>query len=310
VVVPTHNRPQRFLKTIEGLQRQNLDTSQYEIIGVDDGTTAAALPPSIPGIDARLIRFDSVRERAFKRNHGAEVARGRVVVFCDDDLDLEPDFLSLHLRAQREFPGAMVFGRVLLPREALKDPGVAFRQRLELAGMPGRGVVENSPSFGTAANMSIARDVFLDLGGYHDRMVGIEDQDLSMRHTARGGALVYLPEALAIHDDEWLDFQSFCRRQEWGAMRSVAFARAYPELESSQQRESIQGSLRLSDGPLRLAKKMVFRLLGLPPLTAVAHACLRGGVALRVPARVLDRGYRTVLGVHLVRGYLRGVRET
>lgn len=311
VVVPTHNRPGRFQRTITGLERQLLDPRLFEIIALDDGAMPASLPQAAACLARRLIRYDSLVERAIKRNRGAEEARGKFLVFSDDDMDVGPEFLQKHLEAQEEFQGAMVFGQILLPTSALKRPGVAFRQRLELTGVPAtKTIVEGRPAFGTAANMSIRRDVFLATGGYRKDMVGIEDQDLSIRFTLRGGRLVFQPEALAIHDDEWLDFERFCRRQQWGARCSVRFSKEYPDLPMSRDRDRVQGPIDWSrDRPGLNLRKLAFDVLGRPIMSRIAHEVVSIAESLPLPVMVLERMYRALLGAHLVRGYQEGLRD-
>jgi len=89
----------------------------------------------------------------------------------------------------------MAVGRIILPTERLVEPGIRFRQDLEAQGIPTeRGLVE-APNFGTAANVSIRRERYLQLGRFDPALDGIEDQDFAMRHTAAGGKIAYLPEA-------------------------------------------------------------------------------------------------------------------
>ena len=64
------------------------------------------------------------RRREAARNIGAQKASGEIILFLDDDLEVSPTFLEAHLRAHDEWPGALVAGSVLLPRESLALPFV------------------------------------------------------------------------------------------------------------------------------------------------------------------------------------------
>ena len=156
--------------------------------------------------------------------------------------------------------------------------------------------------------MSIRRDHYLELGGFDPLMVGIEDQDFSMRHSAAGGTIVYLPEAVAIHDDDWLDFRSFCRRQAWASACTVALAQRYPGLPENAARAAASGPMRWGrESPGVVARKLLKSALG----GRAALAALFRTTALleRVAptSAALNRLYALLLGIHLQTGYRQGL---
>jgi len=310
VVVPTYDRPDKLAATLHLLGRQDLPTGTYEIVVVDDGSSPpAALPPAPQGGALRLLRLEGVG-RSWARNAGARHARGRIVAFVDDDIGVTPSFLGEHVRAHDEWRDALAVGAVGLPPEHMHRPFVQFRQALERAGAPvTRGPVE-AQDFCTANNMSMLRDAFLALGGFDEAMSSAEDQDLALRHTARGGRIVYLPAAAAIHNDHSLDIRSYCRRMEWGYEQLLPFCLRYPERAANQTRARVNGPLDWSaDGGVATLRKLVKAALALPPATSsLLWAC--GAVEAVAPrARLLDRLYRAALGVHIFRGYRRGLRR-
>jgi glycosyltransferase involved in cell wall biosynthesis len=208
VIVPTRDRPAPLRRTLTGLANQDLEPSGYEIIVVDDGSeppvTVAELCDS-PAL--RVVRLEH-GERSAARNAGAAHATGRTLVFIDDDILLEKGALAAHLAAHREWPGALVVGSVRLPEALTQTPFGAFRQRLELEGLPQRRGPVAQPNLCTAQNMSISKDQFLKLGGFDRFIVSAEDQDLALRHSAAGGTIVFLPEAVAVHNDSNWDLRS------------------------------------------------------------------------------------------------------
>src|SRR5205823_12177813 len=99
-----------------------------------------------------------------------------------------------------------------------------------LEGVPrARGPVA-SRNFCAAGNMSLPRARFLQLGGFDPSLSSGEDQDLALRHTERGGLLVFLPEAAVVHRDRALTLRSYCKRHETGSERIAAFVRKHPDL--------------------------------------------------------------------------------
>jgi hypothetical protein len=187
-------------------------------------------------------------------------------------------------------------------------PGVRFRQELEDRSFPpARGPVA-IPNFGSAANMSIRRDRYLALGGFDPAMVGIEDQDFSLRHSAAGGQIVYIPEAVAVHDDDWLDFRAFCHRQEWASECTLALARRHPGLPESANREALNGPVRWGqERPGVVARKLVKSALGDPKVLAALFGTASVLERMAPSSHGLRRLYTLLLGIHLQRGYRKGL---
>jgi GT2 family glycosyltransferase len=107
----------------------------------------------------------------------------------------------------------------------------------------------STPNFCAAANMSIPRNLFQGLGGFDCAITSSEDQDLAMRHTAKGGLIAFLPEAEAVHHDNALDIRSYCRRAEWGIENMLPFCHRYPELPDNIERAMVNGLPRWGEEP-------------------------------------------------------------
>lgn len=311
VITATFNRQQKLQEIVKTLSRQTIPAEEYEVIVVDDGSPQKiVIPDDCRPKNFNLIRFEKNQERSIARSTGVQTATGDILVFVDDDLILQPDFLEHHLRAQKEWENLLGIGKIILPPERLAEPGIRFRQELEMNEIPAqRGLVEK-PNFATAANMSIKRNLFLKLGGFNPKIKGIEDQEFALRHTAFGGKIAYLPEAIAIHNDDWLDFFNFCRRQERGAEWMVEFSRLYPDWDDTKERELVCGKLNLFDEPLSLsAKKIMKSMLGTSPGKSGLEAIIKGVEKFAPESAVLDKLYRITLGIYLQKGYRRGIRN-
>ena len=94
VVIPTYNRADMILKTLETVFNQNYP--HYEILVVDncstDGTEQV-LQSLIAEGKIRFIKHDQNYERAKSRNTGMENAAGDFVTFLDSDDFMYPDNL-------------------------------------------------------------------------------------------------------------------------------------------------------------------------------------------------------------------------
>jgi glycosyltransferase involved in cell wall biosynthesis len=305
VIVPTRNRPESLKRTVAHLGDQDLPRSRYEVIVVDDGSTPPVEMEGLGDSRVRLLRR-SGGERSAARNGGAEIARGEILVFVDDDITAEPGFLAAHLAGHRDWPGTLIVGAVHLPRGTASTPFGAFRVRLEQAGVPtDRGPVA-APNLCTAQNMSLSSEHFRELGGFAVGMSSGEDQDFALRHSAAGGRIVYLPEAAVTHEDPVADIRSYCRRHEWGAEYMIPFLLRHPEWPDNQERREANGPVNWRrDTPARVTKKLMKYLLGVGVARALLFAAI--DALEKLPERhVLDTLYRLALGVHLQRGFRRG----
>jgi GT2 family glycosyltransferase len=310
VIIPTRNRLEKLANTIACLKRQSLAATDYEIIVVDDGSSPpVSLPDGAKEPRSRLLRLEGV-ERSAARNAGAAAAKGELLVFVDDDMMVATDFLATHLQAHREWPDALVVGAIRLPDDALKEPFGRFRQKLESQGAPQTRRLVSTPNFCAAANMSIPGDWFHSLGGFDCVIASSEDQDLAMRHTTRGGRIAYLPGAEAIHHDNALDIRSYCRRAEWGIENMIPFCLRYPNWPGNIEREIVNGPPRWGGEDLWQS----LRKTGKAAFTAMPIKEILFGVAfllehLAPNGWALDRVYRLLLGIHIFRGYRRGLKR-
>ena len=95
VIIPTHNpRPEVLARTLAALQAQDLPLDAWELILVDNASS-----PSLPGdllawhprgrvIAAPTLGLTPARFR------GIQEADGDLLVWCDDDNLLAPDYLT------------------------------------------------------------------------------------------------------------------------------------------------------------------------------------------------------------------------
>src|ERR1035441_39433 len=85
--VPAHNRPLRLGQCLQALAAVAYPVTRYEVIVVDDGSEESLEPvvaPFLGCLNIALLRQPNSGP-AGARNAGAAAARGRYVVFTDDD---------------------------------------------------------------------------------------------------------------------------------------------------------------------------------------------------------------------------------
>lgn len=304
VIVPAHNRPEAVAETVKRLMAGRGRTDDFEVIVVDDGSEPPLALPSVDGL--RVLRTEGI-ERSRARNLGAVSTRADLVIFIDDDISVDSDFVRAHRQASRDFPDSIGVGSLHLPGEMGRTPFGRFRREIEGPHQERpRGPVAEQ-NFCTAANMSMNRQQFLDIGGFDPAIVSSEDQDLALRFCARGGRIAFLPEAAALHRDSNADIEAYCRRHEWGSRAMAPFLRRYPEREDNQARLRFDPArhVRLPERAALIARRLAAHPLAVRGLLAITRAAENAGVS---DSRLFGL-YRVLLGLHLFRGFRQGLVE-
>lgn len=125
VVVCTYNRAESVARTLDTLCEVTTPAGlQWEIVLVDnnssDGTPdvcrsyAATLP-------LRYV-FEPCQGKSIALNSGIAVARGALVLFTDDDVDVGRGWIEAYWQAAQRHPGATYFGGRTFPRWETPPP--------------------------------------------------------------------------------------------------------------------------------------------------------------------------------------------
>lgn len=310
VIIPTHNRPDKIADTVAALRQQTLPATDYEILVMDDGSTPpVVLTGEIDNPRCRVVRLEGV-ERSAARNAGAAAAQGALLVFVDDDISVERDFLASHLQAQIEWPEALVVGTISLTNEAMATPFGCFRQKLEREGVPPKRGVTTLRNFCTAANMSITRTIFQTLQGFDPMLSSGEDQDFALRYTHAGGYITYVPEAKAVHFDSALDIKSYCQRTEWGSEKMIPFCQRHADWPDNIERARVNGAINFRQEPLaQSVRKIIKHTLTFRPVLMILFILATLLEQFAPNGNALDRIYRLLLGAHIARGYQKGLQQ-
>jgi glycosyltransferase involved in cell wall biosynthesis len=206
IVIPTRDRRERLLATLDALERQQLAGARAEVLVVDNGSsdgTAEALRARAGTLP--LVVLHEPREGAsFARNCGLQEARAPVVLLLGDDMipdgdDLLSGHLALH--SAHPEPGYGVLGRV-----RWAEPVDPFMRWLEAAGFQfsfdhiAAGPVDPA-AYLYSSHVSLKADAVRDAGGFDGERFPflMEDTELGIRLRRRGLRLEYRPELLVHH---------------------------------------------------------------------------------------------------------------
>ena len=148
---------------------------------------------------------------------------------------------------------------------------------------------------------------FLDISG---GAAEAEDQELALRHSACGGRIVFIPEADTVHYDHSLELQSYCRRVEWGSANVLPFCYAWPDWPQNIERQRINGPLQITQEPLGISLRKIVKSILAQPIMLKGLFQLAFWLEKTMPhSTALDRYYRFLLGIHLQKGYRKGLKK-
>ncbi len=134
IIIPTRNRAPVLARCLEALGRQSFPAERFEVIVVDDGSadaTPATLERAAAGLRVPLRAFRQAASRGANaaRNRGVKEARGKLVVFMDDDTIAPEGWLEALVADFQAAAHPVGTGPVLLCTEG-RLPG---RHRSEIA---------------------------------------------------------------------------------------------------------------------------------------------------------------------------------
>ncbi|MGI0134963.1 MAG: glycosyltransferase family 2 protein [Candidatus Micrarchaeaceae archaeon] len=233
VIVPTYNRKTILKKTLEAYGQQTAGNEILEILVVDDGSTDGTghLVSEFARTSAFPIRYLQQKNSglAAARNHGIREARGKVILFADDDIIPAPNMVAEHLAWHRKYPDLKtgVLGNVPYSPEVNPTP---FQQWWGAGGVhfnppymyPEKGV---SFSFLVFGNTSVKSEFLREIGAFDEnfRTWGCEDTDYAYRLVQKGGKVLFNPDAVGYHYKRVL-FSEACRVPEKSASSYRYFA--------------------------------------------------------------------------------------
>ena len=243
VIVCTYNRCKSLEDTLRAMQQQVVPPDiSWELIVVDnnssDGTQAlvAEWQTRLPGL---RYQFEERQGLSYARNRGIEAANGALLLFTDDDVIPESDWVATVVRAMK-LHGCDGLGGYIAPLwEETPPPWLTDKFHGFLAiRMDNHGPrlleAEDDPPFG--ANMAFRREVFSRLGGFDVNrghkgkvLAGGEEWDLFARLRDSGGKVVYIPAARVHHKVEAFRLNKrYFRRWRYQNSRNIGETQGVP----------------------------------------------------------------------------------
>jgi GT2 family glycosyltransferase len=209
VIIPVFNQVEFTFQCLRSLLRE-LDFSETEVIVVDDGSADETLRvlSHFEGF-VRVVVNEKNLGFVGACNRGAEAARGRYLVFLNNDTVVLPGWLS-HLveTAEADVRVGAVGSLFLYPDGRIQEAGaIVWRDGTLYHYGWGRSPDEKKYIFArevdycSGASLLVRRDLFERLGGFDDRYspAYFEDADLCFGVRSLGFKVVYQPASRLVH---------------------------------------------------------------------------------------------------------------
>ena len=171
-------KPKQYSKKIRG----------YEIIVSDDSDNE----------DSRLLirkKFNYIKYVKGKRNgpgnnrnNGSKIAKGKWLIFIDDDCYVNNDFLQSYCSTANKSDHYVIEGKIVCPNK-VNSP--FYRQPENIIG-------NCLPS----GNFAIKNKIFKEIGGFDEDLKIMEDMELAFRLKSSGYKIHFCTNAIAFHPSQ------------------------------------------------------------------------------------------------------------
>ena len=213
VVVATKDRGPAIDETIDSLLGQDLPPYRYEIIVVDNRSTAENRRYLQKFCESDPDRLHYVREEKLglsnARNCGIEASRFEIIAFIDDDAVAPPHWLTNILRPFETEPTVFSVGSKVLARFSTPPPDWiderlgGYISNFDRGDKPVRLKYNEYPR---GVNMAFRRSAFTECGQFldcfgrkGDSMMSYEEIELCYRVEKAGYTVLYVPDAEVHH---------------------------------------------------------------------------------------------------------------
>jgi len=243
IIVCTYNRADSLRDTLAALRAQQVaDERTWEVIVVDnnsrDHTRQVVMEEQR---DWPRLRYEFEAEQGLSnaRNHGIAAARGEVLLFTDDDVLPEPDWMEVTLAGLERYAADACGGYIEPIWEVPPPAWLTPRFHGFLAVRTDRSddyPIDTPAKAPYGANMVVKKAVFDRVGGFDSgrgrsgkSLASGEDGELFERILSAGMKAVFLGRSRVHHKVEAFRCnKSYMRRWRYQSSRNLAISKGLP----------------------------------------------------------------------------------
>lgn len=312
IVIPTFNRRESLLCTLDSLCYQSLSANQFEVIVVDDGGSDGVQDTAQMTFPFKLrYQWQINQGGVIARNRGAEIAQGDLLVFLDDDMTAKFDYLAGLASVASHQDQVLLRGQL----EPWNGYTSVFARSSEGSLAHSRVTAGEFSS----NNLALRRDGFFTLGGWKDVLPGIcehrggiwSDLEFAVRANQAGYRLITVENAHVVHRDYAATSLEIAYQRSYMVSKlAVPVIKSYPGLMVHMPMFCDKGPIAWRQDPLRLILRKLTRQVMSSRLSMWIMQHAVPFLERRAPeSATLALLYRWIVSGFIFRGYRDGLRE-
>jgi glycosyltransferase involved in cell wall biosynthesis len=317
VIIPTYNRSDALLRTLESLKQQTIPMDQFMVIVVDDGSTDNTQSIAGQQFPFTLQYLQQKNQGATAaRNYGATISQSEILVFIDDDITISPQTLEALAETCGQKTKVLAMGTI--KKRGSDHASVYTPVVLTMAAhsLIARDDVEFSSVDCNSELLACKRRDFFEIGMFQDPTEGHgwpnwDDVDFGYRAHLKGFRLLGTSKAVAEHWDQSIsDRTKACQRYYRAGRSAVWLLKRHPELRTLIPMLSDKTPMAWGqDSPRLIARKLSRHVMSSRPVLGMMIR-IANLLEQHYPSPVLLRRlYYLLHGANLYLGYRQGLRE-
>ena len=196
IIILNWNGAKWLAPCLKSIQAQTY--SSYEVLLADNGSTDESIEAAV-AIHRPIVLATFSRNLGYTgaNNLASKMARGKWLIFLNNDTKLATDFLEQLVEALTRRPGAHILVPTIADYEGITTGEYHFT--LDILGYPTQ-LAMGEPFWGHGCALTVRRDVFTSLGGFdYDYFIFFEETDFCWRAQISGHDVVGVPDAVVRH---------------------------------------------------------------------------------------------------------------
>lgn len=312
VIIPTYNRKSSLRETLLSISHQSYPLHRLEVVVIDDGSTDGTkevVGGSFPF--ALNYQYHTNQGDAAARNLGAQIARADILIFLDDDVIIEPDYVNGILQEHLKSQDVIVMGTM---RSWVEDHNSPFQS---IMAQISNTETESQLTFDQLCsnNMSLKKDVYFKIGmmqslGFPGSDIWC-DVDFAFRAYKLGFTFRRSTTAICYHKDHNLSNRGIYQsRIKTAAYRSTLLFNKNPSLVEHLPMFNDKSPISFRTDPVSLIiRKSIRSLVSWYPVLMLLEGITTTLERILPKTGLLKPLYRWLIGSYIFLGYRQGLRE-